>query len=145
MRGHIVKGSKDSYSIKVSLGFDATAKRYKYQWFTVKGTKRDAEKHLGEILHQLDNGTFVTSGKTKLADYLERWLKEYAWANLAPRTAESNEHISRRYVVPFLGNYSLVNLKPEHLQRFYRIGQWSKPSDSKAPSHHDTQSPPGCC
>jgi len=36
-----------------------------------------------------------------------------------PYTAESYEHIARRYISPFLGNYSLVSLKSEHLQQFY--------------------------
>ena len=54
MRGHIVKRGKDSYSIKVSVGKDATTGKYKYQWTTVKGTKKEAEKRLSEIQHQLD-------------------------------------------------------------------------------------------
>ena len=43
MRGHIVKRSKNSYFIAVSLGKDATGK-YKQHWVIVKGTKKDAEK-----------------------------------------------------------------------------------------------------
>ena len=48
MRGHITKRAKDSYSIKVSVGKDATTGKYKYQWATVKGTKKDAEKRQEE-------------------------------------------------------------------------------------------------
>jgi len=119
MKGHIIKRGKDSYSIKVSLGKDAVTGKYKAQWYTVRGSKRDAEKRLSELLHQQDTGTYIQPGKAKLADYLERWLKEYVWPNLAPRTAESYEHIARHYISPYLGNYELVNLKPEHLQQFY--------------------------
>ena len=119
MRGHIVKRGKDSYSIKVSVGKDANTGKYKYQWTTVKGTKKEAEKRLGEILHQLDTGTFMKPGKTTVAEYLERWLKDYAWPNLAPRTAEGYEHIIRRHLIPALGNMLLTQLKPEHLQRYY--------------------------
>ena len=45
MRGHIEKRGKNSYSIAISMGKDNTGK-YKYQWVTVKGTKKDAEKRL---------------------------------------------------------------------------------------------------
>jgi integrase len=119
MRGHIVKRGKDSYSIKVSVGKDANSGKYKYQWTTAKGTKKEAEKRLAEILHQLDTGTFMKPGKTTIAEYLERWLKDYAWPNLAPRTAEGYEHIIRRHLIPSLGNMPLTQLKPEHLQRYY--------------------------
>ncbi len=118
MRGHIEKRSKSSYSIKVSLGKDANTGKYKYQWTTVKGTKKEAEKRLSEILHQLDTGSFIKPGKTTLAEYLERWLKDYAWPNLAPRTAEGYEHICRRHLIPALGNMTLTGLKPEHLQQY---------------------------
>ncbi len=119
MRGHITKRSKDSYSIKISLGKDTTTGKYKYQWFTVQGSKKDAEKKLSELLHQRDTGSYIQPGKTTVTEYLDRWLKEYAWPNLAPRTAEGYEKIARHYFIPVLGSNLLVNLKPEHLQIFY--------------------------
>jgi len=76
MRGHITKRGKDSYSIKVSIGKDANTGKYKYQWTTVKGTKKEAEKRLLEILDQLDNGVFMRPGKTTPAEYLVE-LEEY--------------------------------------------------------------------
>ena len=119
MRGHIVKRGKDSYSIAISTGKDATTGKYKYQWITVRGTKKDAEKKLAEVLHQLDYGTFIKPGKITLAEYLERWLRDYVWPNLAPRTAEGYEHIIRRHIIPSLGSMTLTQLKPEHLQMYY--------------------------
>lgn len=119
MRGHIVKRYKNSYTIVLSLGVDPATGKKKQQWVSVKGTKKEAEKRLAELLHQLDNGTFMKPGKTTLAEFLERWLKDYAWPNLAPRTAEGYEHIIRRHLIPSLGNIALTQLKPEHLQRYY--------------------------
>ncbi len=119
MRGHIRKRGKNSYSIKVSLGKDATTGKYKSQWVSVKGTKKDAEKHLAELLHQLDNGTFMKPGKTTLGEYLEKWLRDYAWPSLAPRTVEGYESIIRCHLIPALGSIPLTQLRPEHLQRYY--------------------------
>ena len=120
MRGHIVQRSKNkgTWSIKIALGKDNTGK-YKYQWYTVQGSKRDAEKRLSELLHQLDTGAYITPGKATVTEYLERWLKEYAWPNLAPRTAEGYEQIVRHYFIPQLGTTVMANLKPGHLQKFY--------------------------
>ena len=119
MRGHIRKRSKNTYSTGISTGKDPDTGKYKYQWTTVKGTKKDAEKRLAELIHQLDNGTFMTPSKTTLGEYLEKWLKDYAWPNLAPRTSEGYESIMRCHLVPVLGNIPLTQLKPEHLQRYY--------------------------
>lgn len=119
MRGHIVKRGKDSYSIKISVGKDAATGKYKYQWVSVKGTKKDAEKRLSDLLHQLDTGTFMKPGKTTVAEFLERWLKDYAWPNLAPRTAEGYESIIRQHLIHSLGSIALTQLRPEHLQRYY--------------------------
>ncbi|MBN2462361.1 MAG: site-specific integrase [Dehalococcoidia bacterium] len=119
MRGYIKKRYKNSYTIALNLGRDPATGKRKQQWISVKGTKKEAEKRLGELLHQLDTGTFMKPGKTTLAEFLERWLKDYAWPNLAPRTAEGYEHIIRRHLIPALGSMTLTQLKPEHLQRYY--------------------------
>lgn len=119
MRGHIVKRYKNSYTIVLTLGRDPATGKLKQQWVSVKGTKKEAEKRLAELLHQLDTGTFMKPGKTTLAEFLERWLKDYAWPNLAPRTAEGYQSIIRWHLIPQLGNITLTQLKPEHLQKYY--------------------------
>jgi integrase len=119
MRGHITQRSKGTYSIKISVGKDPATGKYKSQWFTVQGSKRDAEKRLSELLHQIDTGNYMKPGKTTVSDYLNNWLADYAGRNLSPRTVEGYEHIIKHYIIPKLGNHVLVHLKPEHLQHFY--------------------------
>jgi len=130
MRGHIVKRYKGSYTIVLNLGVDPATGKRRQQWVSVKGNKKEAEKRLADLLHQLDTGTFMKPGKITIAEYLERWLKDYVWPNLAPRTAEGYESIVRRHLIPNLGNIRLTQLKPEHLQKYYseRLlqGRWDK-------------------
>ena len=118
MRGHIVKRGKNSYSIKVSVGKDANTGKYKYQWTTVKGTKKEAEKRLGEILHQLDTGTFTKPGKMTVGEYLGQWLKDYR-PSIGPHSAQTYEFFIERHIKPAIGQIPLTSLKPEHLQRLY--------------------------
>jgi len=119
MRGHIKKRYKNSYTIVLNLGRDPGTGKPKQQWISVKGPKKDAEKRLAELLHQLDTGTFMKPSKTTLGEFLERWLKDYAQPNLAPRTVEGYESIIRQHLIPALGSILLTQLKPEHLQRYY--------------------------
>lgn len=72
MRGHIIQRSKGSYSIKISLGKDPASGKYKSQWFTIKGSKKDAEKRLSELLHQIDTGAYMKPGKALVTDYLHQ-------------------------------------------------------------------------
>lgn len=118
MRGHIEKRGKNSYSITVSVGKDATGK-YKQQWISVKGTKKDAEQKLSEILHQIDNGTFLKPSKTTMTEYLNKWLLDYAKPNLSPRGYERYESITRVHLIPSLGNIIMTQLRPDHLQSHY--------------------------
>ncbi len=62
----------------------------------MKGTKADAQKRLTELLHQLDTGQYMKPGKTTLAEYLDRWLKDYALPNLAPRNLAGNPYLPRQ-------------------------------------------------
>jgi len=119
MRGHIVKRGKNNYSVVVSLGKDANTHKYKYSWHTAKGSKKDAEKRLSEILHQLDNGTFIKPGKTTFGEYLEKWLSDYAKPNLSPRGFERYQGIITKHLIPDFGSITLTQLKPEHLQKHY--------------------------
>ena len=92
------------------MGTDPITGKRKQQRVSVKGTKKNAEKRLSELLHQLDDGIFIKPGKSTLSEFLERWLKEYAWTNLSPRTAEGYEYIIRRHLIPALGNIPLTQI-----------------------------------
>jgi hypothetical protein len=121
MRGHIARRYRNSYTIVIDLGRDPGTGKRKQQWVSVKGTKRDAEKRLAELLHQVDSGTFMKPGKITVRDYLERWLAEYVRTNLSPKTAEGYDYLVHRQIVPAFGAIALTQLKPEHLQRYYTL------------------------
>ena len=118
MRGYIRQRSRGTYSIKISTGKDPATGKYTSQWFTVKGNKRDAEKRLSELLHQMDTGNYVKPGKQTLGDFLTQWLND-CHANLAPHTAQSYKFFVERHIKPTLGQIPITQLKPDQLQRFY--------------------------
>lgn len=120
MRGHIVQRSKNgSYSIKISIGKDPETGKYKYKWYTVKGSSKDAQKRLTELLHQLDTGQYVKPGKSTVADFLKQWLETYAKQALSPRGFERYRDIINNRFIPEFGSVPLAQLKPEHLQKYY--------------------------
>lgn len=107
-----------SWSITIPAGKDPVSKKYRHVSLTVKGSRKDAEKKMTELLHQLDTGSYMQPGKSTLAEYLERWLSDYVKPNLSPKTSEGYEQTCRHYIIPFLGHLTLNGLKPEHLQHY---------------------------
>jgi integrase len=136
-RGYIRQRSKGVYNIAVSLGKDVKTKKYRYQWTTVRGTEKDAKRKLTELLHQVDTGTLIQSGKIRLELFLQDWLKDYVLPNLSPRTAEGYEHICQHHFIPSLGNVTLNCLKPEHLQHYYSE-KLSNGLSAQTVRHHHT-------
>lgn len=109
----------DNWTVVLNLGKDPATGKRKQRWFTVQGNKHEAEKRLRDLLQENDHGMLPKPGKLNLGDFLNQWLKEYAWPNLAPKTAEGYEHILRKYVIPGLGRVPLAQLKPEAIQKYY--------------------------
>lgn len=79
MRGYITKrGKSKNWTVVVELGRDPVTKKRKQKWNTVKGTKKDAEKMLAELIAQVENGQYVEPAKMVLEKYLEYWLSVVA-------------------------------------------------------------------
>lgn len=119
MRGSLQKRGKDSWTIILSMGRDPSTGKRCQQWVTVKGTKKDAQRRLVELLHQLDTGGYVRPSKLTLGEFLRVWLRDYAATNVRPRTLEDYRSIVERHLVPSLGSVPLTELRPKALQDYY--------------------------
>lgn len=131
MRGHLVKRSKGSWTIVLSMGRDPQTGKKKYQWQSVKGTKKRAEKVLADLLHRLDTGDFVKPTRVTVAEFLHQWLKDYAEVNTSPKTYERYEEIVRVHLIPALGSTPLLSLQPQHIQGYYSQALKSGRRDGK--------------
>lgn len=119
MRGSIRKQSKSSWRITVSLGKDfATNKYTKYQE-TFRGTKRDAENRLAEIISELNKGITINPEKYTFGEFLDKWLKDYCQANLSDRSLYDYSYIVNEHIKPELGQIPLQKLRPIHVKDFY--------------------------
>jgi integrase len=122
VRGHIKKrvGKKcTSYDIVVSLGRDPITGKNKQKWETCRGTKKEAEKRLAELMQQINNGTYTDPGKITVAQYLARWLETYGKQNLAPATYRSYHVGIYKHIIPVIGQIPLIKLQPIHIQDLY--------------------------
>ncbi len=119
MPGHIRKRGMESWTVVIDLGRDPQTGKRRRLWRSVKGTKRDAEALLIQLLNQRDTGIDAPSGKITVAEFLKRWLRDYA-SHLAPKTHRRYEEVVRLHLVPALGALPLTRLRPLHIQECYR-------------------------
>ena len=67
MKGHIYQRAKGSWTIVYDLPTDVVTGKRRQKSETVKGTKRDAERILREVLLSIEQGAYVKPNKMTLA------------------------------------------------------------------------------
>jgi len=119
MKGSIRQRSKGSWEITIDTGRDsATGKRQRH-FESLRGTKKVAQQRMHELLHTLEQGTYVRPSHLTVAQFLKEWLRDYVRPNTAPRTAERYEEIVRVHLTSALGAIPLSDLQPHHIQKYY--------------------------
>ena len=118
MSGTIRRRGKRSWQLQIELGTDPVTGRRRRKFKSVKGTRKDAERALTEAMHQRDSGTDLQPTKVTVAEYLERWLRDYATPNVAPSTLLRYQQLVAR-VSARIGQVILADLRPAHIQSLY--------------------------
>jgi integrase len=119
MKGSIRQRSKGSWEIAIDIGRDPSTGKRLQHWETVRGTKRDAQQRLAELLVSIEQGSYIKPKRLSLAEYLQRWLDGYAKTNCSPRTLDSYQSIVSRHLIPNLGHLPLAQVQPQHIQEYY--------------------------
>ena len=116
--GVIRKRAKRSWEVRVEMGRDPATGKRRFRYRSVKGTKRDAERALTELLHRRDQGTDIAPSRITLARYLQAWLSGYAAISVAPSTLKRYGQIVGR-LERLLGAVRLQELRPDQIQTAY--------------------------
>src|SRR5262249_35498460 len=106
MKGSIRQRSPGSRQIRFATGAAADGER-QHKSVPCRGTKREAQAELNLILHELDTGLYASPSKLTVADYLQRWLSDYAKPNVTPKAFERYAEIVRIHLTPDLGHHAL--------------------------------------
>lgn len=117
-RGHIRRQSQHSWEIITEFPRDPVTKRRRQHFETVRGSKKDAERCLAELVASLDKGSFVERIRITLGEWLQKWYQSYVTINCRSRTAASYLSEMRNHLIPNLGMILLQKLTPQHLQDY---------------------------
>ena len=113
------KSTKNSWQIQIDRGRDPVTGKRLRSYENLKGTKRDAERKLVTLLRNLESGDHIEPSKVTFEEFSRRWLKDHAWANLSPETAQAYEIMVKKHMVAAFGRHKLQQITPEILQRYY--------------------------
>jgi integrase len=84
---------------------------------TVRGTKKDAEARLTELLNQRNTGIGTASSKLTIAQHLRDWLDNDR--KLSPKTRERYRQLAEQQIIPHLGAARLQALQRRDVERWH--------------------------
>ena len=124
MRGSLRKRYKGTWSLILDLGYqaepDTGLRKRKQKWITFRGTKRDAERRLAELLHQSHTQTFVEPSKVTFGDWLAEWLdKAIKPPRRTLRAYETYKSAITRHITPTLGAIRVQELRALDIERYH--------------------------
>ncbi|MEW6400101.1 MAG: site-specific integrase [Bacillota bacterium] len=112
----------------VELPRDPETGKRRQKWVAVKGTKRDAERVLAEMISQIEKGALgAASSALTVGEYLDRWLqairssvRDGSWKNYSAHVKRLKECV---------GSMKLMRLTPldvqAAIQRLVDEGRWA--------------------
>ncbi len=121
--GHIRKRGS-SWELKWDIPPDPRTGKRTTRYKTVRGSKNYAQQQLRHILTELDGGISVDSKKMTIAQFLQRWLSDYAEQSVSKKTLERYREIIDNHLSPTFGTAQLNELHPLHIQGAYT--EWLK-------------------
>lgn len=81
-------------------------------------TQRDARDWVKKTQVQVNAGLSMAGAQSTVADYLQEWLTT-TQTTIRPKTFEQYTQIVNQHILPALGKYKLIELRPDHIQAFY--------------------------
>jgi integrase len=130
VRGYIRKRGKRSWELTVYRG-KLTSGKWDRIIKNVKGSKRDADAALAELVKGAQAGSPIDDKKVNVAEFLETWLRDLA-SRVAPRTIERYRQIISLRVVPEFGHFRVSKLQPFQIQEIYAKWASAKRLDKRS-------------
>ena len=115
MEGSIRNRSPGSWELTIDLGRDQQGKRIR-RFTTVKGTKKQAQQRLRELLTELDGGIAPSNERILMRDWLNTWMTDCVEGHLSQATEDRYRGIVNNHLIPALGHIELKRLSPSHVQ-----------------------------
>jgi len=117
--GNITRRGAHSWRLKFELGRDLASGKRQIRYVTVKGTKKQAQAELAKIIASSSTGQYVDVSKETVAQFADRWLRDWAATNISNKTYTRYEQLLRKHVCERIGTLPIQKLRAADLQGVY--------------------------
>jgi len=94
--------------------------RYKdFSKYIKAKSDREVERSLAKFISEVDNGDFRQPTKVTFKEFAQKWLKDYAEIELAPKTVFRYKELLESRIYLAFGEKKLDKIKPLNLVDFY--------------------------
>ena len=119
MKGNITKRGKNSFRLKFDAGIDANGKR-KIQYHTFRGTKREAQDRLTELMASVGKGSYVEPSKIMVADFVRGRIDQWeASGKISAVTAARYRELNENQIAPHIGARVLQKLRRTDIESWH--------------------------
>src|SRR5262245_1917141 len=103
MSGHIRRRGERSWELKYEAGTDARTGKRQTRYLSFKGTKREAEAKLNELLAAVAKGSHIDPNKITVAEFVQARIDQWEGSGtISARSAERYRELHRNQITPFL-------------------------------------------
>lgn len=120
MKGHIRPRGKGSWELKFDAGRDPTTGERKTQYVSFRGTKREAQTKLAELIAAVGKAEYVEPNKITVADHVRARIAQWeAAGEITSKTAERYGELLANQIAPHLGVHLIQKLKPIDVEAWH--------------------------
>jgi hypothetical protein len=111
MSGHIRKRGANSFELKYDAGLDPRTGKRRTKYVSFKGTKREAQVKLAELVAAVGAGTHIDASKITIAEFVRSRINQWeSSGKISTRTAERYHEFCNYQIAPFVGAIALQKL-----------------------------------
>jgi|GEM_PF-563045 integrase len=122
MKGCIQRRGKMSFRLKFEAAErDPVTGKRKTKYQTFRGTRKEAQVKLAELVAAVGRGTYVEPTKLTVAEFIAARIKQWEAApeGISTRTAERYRDLLKNQIAPRIGNKVLQALKPIDIEGWH--------------------------
>ena len=117
MKGHIRERSPGHWGIVIDVRDPVTGKR-KRRWHSFAGNKRHAQVECARLVSELQNGGAVDPSRTTLAEFFDRFERDWVAAHVSARSVE-RYRAALAHPRRHLGDTQLQKVRPADVAALY--------------------------
>jgi hypothetical protein len=113
MKGHIRQRGKNSFELKFDAGRDPATGKRRIQYASFKGTKRQAQIKLAELITAVGAGSYVEPSKSTVAEFVRGRVDQWqAAGDISARTAQRYRQLVENQISPHIGHQGRAEAQP---------------------------------